>query len=201
MRYKICKSTVMQRTQATQGHSRAVSTPVGGGHNGSNSFSEQAMQVESSVALIDDSSATSFYSMAMNFVSLEALDSESNLLVIEAIPLKMVDVWAPTKWQEKSKCAKTNRSTNDEPSHTSGSVPHAVIGAELKKKKPYISDAKQNLEVYKLTHKLKHDSNGQPLEEQDCPYVSMKAKAIRAEVIPTDTTEDGNDETFDELGG
>ncbi|KAK3014203.1 hypothetical protein RJ639_008948 [Escallonia herrerae] len=44
---------------------------------------------------------------------------------------------------------------------------------------PDISDAKLNLEVYELTHKLKHDSNGQPLEEQDRPYVSKKAKAIR----------------------
>ncbi|KAK3027296.1 hypothetical protein RJ639_041117 [Escallonia herrerae] len=92
---------------------------------------------------------------------------------------KMVDVWASTKWQEKSRCAKTNRSVNDEPSHTGGSVPHAAIGVELKEKMPDISDAKLNLEVYKLTHKLKHDSNGQPLEEQDCPYVSKKAKAIR----------------------
>ncbi|KAK2996336.1 hypothetical protein RJ639_001104 [Escallonia herrerae] len=92
---------------------------------------------------------------------------------------KMVDVWASTKWQEKSRCAKTNRSVNDEPSHTGGSVPHAVIGVELKEKMPDISDAKLNLEVYELTHKLKHDSNGQPLEEQDRPYVSKKAKAIR----------------------
>ncbi|KAK3017216.1 hypothetical protein RJ639_007134 [Escallonia herrerae] len=131
---------------------------------------------------------------------------------------------------------------------------------------PDINDAKLNLEVYELTHKLKHDSNGQPLEEQDRPYVSKKAKAIRncgdkrlkgcirgtretardarasmhisldqppssknwkdeiakivqlevqkmkeieiaklveieAEISATDAAEDGNDETFDELGG
>ncbi|KAK3010282.1 hypothetical protein RJ639_011890 [Escallonia herrerae] len=144
---------------------------------------------------------------------------------------KMVDVWASTKWQEKSRCAKTNRSVNDEPSHTGGSVSHAVIGVELKEKMPDISDAKLNLEVYELTHKLKHDSNGQPLEEQDRPYVSKKAKAIclevqkmkeieiamlveievekrmkekdmqQAEVSAADAIEDGNDETFDELGG
>ncbi|KAK3011191.1 hypothetical protein RJ639_011553, partial [Escallonia herrerae] len=92
---------------------------------------------------------------------------------------KMVDVWESTKWQEKSRCAKTNRSVNDEPSHTGGSVPYAVIGVELKEKMPDISDAKLNLEVYELTHKLKHDSNGQPSEQQDRPYVSKKAKAIR----------------------
>ncbi|KAK3001906.1 hypothetical protein RJ639_022567 [Escallonia herrerae] len=91
---------------------------------------------------------------------------------------KMVDVWATTKWQEKSKCAKTNRSANDEPSHTGGSVPHAIIGVELKKKMPEISEARLKLEVYELTHKLKRDLNGQPLEDQDRPYVSKKAKAI-----------------------
>ncbi|KAK3000753.1 hypothetical protein RJ639_020326 [Escallonia herrerae] len=90
----------------------------------------------------------------------------------------MVDVWATTKWQEKSKCAKTNRSANDEPSHAGGSVPHAIIGVELKKKMPEISEARLKLEVYELTHKLKRDLNGQPLEDQDRPYVSKKAKAI-----------------------
>ncbi|KAK3029961.1 hypothetical protein RJ639_037916 [Escallonia herrerae] len=92
---------------------------------------------------------------------------------------KMVDVWATTKWQEKSRCARTNRSANDEPSHTGGSMPHAIIGVELKEKMPEISKARLKLEVYELTHKLKRDPNGQPLEDQDRPYVSKKAKAIR----------------------
>ncbi|KAK3005462.1 hypothetical protein RJ639_016333 [Escallonia herrerae] len=59
-----------------------------------------------------------------------------------------------------------------------GCVPHAVSRVELKEKMPDISGTRLNIEVYELTHKLKHDSNDQQLDDQDHPYVSKKAKAI-----------------------
>ncbi|KAK3034954.1 hypothetical protein RJ639_032354 [Escallonia herrerae] len=70
----------------------------------------------------------------------------------------------PLNGRKNPNVPKTNRSADNEPSHTGDSVPRAVIGVELKEKMSYISDAKLNLE---------------PLEKQDRPYVSKKAKAMR----------------------
>ncbi|KAK3006155.1 hypothetical protein RJ639_016635 [Escallonia herrerae] len=272
----------MQRSCATRGHSRVVSAPACGGRGGSNSSSEQPIEVESSVASTDASLRTrgatqgiirklplgskkrihvhkkifiedearstigAIFRANMNFpfvvwsswkkypemkemlwqkflgyfdfespeqeamgkiaffhhistnyakwmegarkfaVSKVGEDAHPHLWrnhppdwIRNDVWQKMVDVWATTKWQEKSRCAKTNQSANDEPSHTGGFVPHAIIGVELKEKMSEISEARLKLEVYELTHKLKRDPNGQPLEDQDRPYVSKKAKAIR----------------------
>ncbi|KAK2999965.1 hypothetical protein RJ639_022630 [Escallonia herrerae] len=207
----------MQRSCAARGRSRVVSAPARGGHGGSNSSSEQPVEVESSVASTDASLRTrgatqgimrklplgskkrihvhkkifiedearstigAIFRANMNFPFVVWSSWKKYPEMKEMLWQKylMVDVWATTKWQEKSRCAKTNRSANDEPSHTGGSVPHAIIGVELKEKMPEISEARLKLEVYELTHKLKRDPNGQPLEDQDHPYVSKKAKAIR----------------------